>query len=150
MLIADLRLVNSTWDTFITPLLYRSIHLCSRHQPAALLATLQQTPERRFLINTLIITVPPPTDTKDYETYPTHRSLRKLFQNHLLAITHLHFYTTSFVSSMIYLKDSLRGRMNLKQLSIRCHGPCVAMSTSYIWSILREFPPLEEFWFEYY
>jgi len=24
------------------------------------------------------------------------------------------------------------------------------MSTSYIWSILREFPQLEEFWFEYY
>jgi hypothetical protein len=51
---------------------------------------------------------------------------------------------------MIYLKDSLRGRINLKQLSIRCHGPRVAMSTSYIWSILREFPQLEEFWFEYH
>ena len=150
MLITGLRLVNSTWDTFVTPLLYRSIHLSSRHQPAALLVTLQQIPDRRFLINMLTISVPPPTETKDYEAYPTHRTLRKLFQNHLLAITHLHFYTISFVSSMIYLKDSLRGRINLKQLSIRCHGPCVAMSTSYIWSIFREFPQLEEFWFEYH
>src|SRR5208282_3364169 len=103
MLITDLRLVNSTWNTFITPLLYRRIHLSSRHQPVALLATLQQTPDRRFLINTLTITVPPPSDTKDYEKYPAHRSLRKLFQHHLLAITNLHFYTTSFVSTMIYL-----------------------------------------------
>ena len=50
---------------------------------------------------------------------------------------------------MIYLKDALRGKISLKSLSILAHGSCESMSTSYIWSILREFPRLEEFWFEF-
>ena len=50
---------------------------------------------------------------------------------------------------MTYLKDALRGKVSLKSLSILAHGYCEAMSTSYIWSILREFPELEEFWFEF-
>jgi len=50
---------------------------------------------------------------------------------------------------MVYLKDALRGKISLKSLSILARGYCEAMSTSYIWSILREFPELEEFWFEF-
>ena len=54
-----------------------------------------------------------------------------------------------FINAMIYLKDALRGKISLKSLSIVAHGYCESMSTSYIWSILREFPKLEEFWFEF-
>lgn len=49
---------------------------------------------------------------------------------------------------MTFLKDSLRGRISLTHLVILCDGPYVTMSTGFIWSIFREFPQLEEFWFE--
>jgi len=50
---------------------------------------------------------------------------------------------------MTYLKDALRGKVSLESLFILAHGYSEAMSTSYIWSILREFPKLQEFWFEF-
>jgi hypothetical protein len=144
-----LRLVNSKWDKFVIPRLYQRIHLSSAHQTARLLPTLQQIPIRRILIQKLVVSIRPTTDTRDYETYTSHRILRKLFQRHLPALKQLHLHATSFISSMIYLKDSLRGKVSLTQLLIRCHGPLVTMSTTYIWSILREFPELEEFRFEF-
>jgi hypothetical protein len=50
---------------------------------------------------------------------------------------------------MTFLKDCLRGHVSLTCLSILCHGPGVTMTTAYIWSILKEFTQLEEFWFEF-
>ena len=88
-------------------------------------------------------------NVEDNEAHPTRHTLRKLFQKHLPAIQHLYSYTCSFIDTMVYLKDALRGKVSLTHLTIKCHGPSIAMSTSYLWSILLEFPQLEEFWFEF-
>lgn len=50
---------------------------------------------------------------------------------------------------MIYLKDCLRGYVRLVTLYIRCRGPTITMNKGFIWSILLEFPVLEELWFEF-
>jgi len=133
----------------VTPLLYQRIHLSTGDQAASLLETVKLVPQHRNLVQTLFISVPPQKVGKDYEMYQPHRTLRRLLQKHLPALKQLHLLTSSFVSSMIYIKDSLRGNISLTHLSIHSHGPCVAMSTSFVWSILREFPYLEEFWFNF-
>jgi hypothetical protein len=144
-----LRLVNSRWNSLVTPLIYRNIHLFHDCHVASLLPTLRQVPDLGILIQTLTITIPPSIVTLDMETYSTHRFLRKLFQKNLPALKQLHLHTVSFMAAMTYLKDSIKGNLSLTHLSIQCHGPRAAVSTGYIWSILWEFPLLEEFWFEF-
>jgi hypothetical protein len=149
-LMTELRLVNRAWNILIIPVLYRAIYLSSPDQAIALLTTLRQNPERRILVKTITIATPPFVNVRDHEAHPNRRTLRNLFRRNLPALKQLYTYTTSFMDIMTYLKDSLRGKISLTHLCIRCHGPCVSMSTAYIWSILREFPELEEFWFEFH
>src|SRR5271170_6927476 len=73
LLMADLRLVNSTWKTSVTPFLYQTIQLSSATQASNLVATLQQFRGRRILIKTLIITIPP-IDVQDHEAHPMRRT----------------------------------------------------------------------------
>ena len=145
----ELRLVNSKWDAFIVPILYRKIHLTRATQAACLLNTLSSVPQRQQLVKTIITTIPPLANVNDHEAHPIRRTLRKIFQRTVPSLQSAYFYTFSFIDVMIYLKDSLRGKVSLNRLLVISHGPCIAMSTSYIWSILREFPKLEEFTFEF-
>lgn len=149
LLTKGLRLVNREWNRFLAPLLYHTIHLSSATQAACLLSSLQLTPSLRYLTNSLTVTIPQTHGIPDHEAHPDRRILRKLFQKNLPQLKHLHLYTSTFYDSMTFLKDSLRGRISLMQLVVVCDGPCITMSTGYIWSILREFPRLEEFWFEF-
>lgn len=148
-LTTDLRLVNRAWNAFIAPVLYQAVYLSSPDQASALLATLEQNPKRRSLVKIITVATPPLVNVKDHEAHPDNRTLRNLFRQNLPALKQLYLLTSSFMSTMSYLKDAQRGKIFLTHLCIRCHGPCVAMSTAYIWSILREFPDLEEFWFEF-
>jgi len=131
------------------PVLFKEIHLVSTKQAVALLQTLHANPDRSRLIKSLTITIPSLPNVEDPEIRLYHSTLRKLFKRHLPALQHLYLYTSRFINAMTYLKDALRGKISLKSLSILAHGYCEAMSTSYIWSILREFHELEEFWFEF-
>jgi hypothetical protein len=48
---------------------------------------------------------------------------------------------------MTFLKDCLRGQISLTHLTIQCFGLSRTVTTGFLWSILREFKDLEEFWF---
>jgi hypothetical protein len=53
------------------------------------------------------------------------------------------------MSAMTYMKDCRRGKVSLRRVTIICHGPCIAMNMSFVWSILKAFPDLEYFRFEF-
>jgi hypothetical protein len=114
-----------------------------------LLSTLQNHPEKRRLIRSILITIPPQQNQDDSEQIPAHRYLRRLFQKNLPELEEVYLLMSTFMSTMTYMKDCLRGQVSLRRITIICHGPCIAMSTSYVWSILKAFPDLEEFRFEF-
>ena len=134
----------------MVPLLYSNIHLATAKQAIALLRTLLASPKRSRLVKSLIVTIPGPHKLEDPGILPYHSTLRKLFKFHLESLQHLQLCTSRFMNAMIYLKECLRGQVSLKTLSILAHGSWESMSTSYLWSILLEFPELEEFWFEFH
>jgi hypothetical protein len=134
---------------FVAPILFERIHLVSTKQAMALLATLRASTDRSRFIKSITVTIPPLDDIRDPEVHPYHSTLRKLFKRHVPELQHLHLYTSRFISAMVYFKDALRGKVSLKTLTIFAHGYCEVMSTSYIWSIFKEFHELEEFWFEF-
>jgi len=142
-------LLSPSWNALVTPFLFSRIQLGSTDQAITLLRTLRESPDRSPLIKSLIIAIPPPANMQDPEIQLYHSTLRKLFKRHLHALEELHLYECRFIPAMTYLKDALRGKISLKTLSIAAHGYRESMSTAYIWSILREFPKLEEFWFEF-
>jgi len=140
--------VSRTWNEFIIPRLYQSVHLSTQQHAAALLTVLENTPSRRFLLTSLILTTPSMQSVYDQELHASRRTLRKLFRK-LPSLKRLHLLTSSFQESMTFLKDSLRAGTSLTCLNSRCYGVCIAMDTQYIWSILKEFQELEEFFFEF-
>jgi hypothetical protein len=133
----------------LVPLLYQSIRLATGEQAGSLVSTLQNHPEKRRLIQSIVITIPPQQNHDDSEQIPAHRYLRRLFQKNVPVLEDVHLLTSTFMSAMTYMKDCLRGNVSLRRITIICHGPCLAMSTSYVWSILKAFPELEEFRFEF-
>ena len=118
-------------------------------QAGALVSTLQSNTEKRLLIQSIVITIPPQQGQDDSEQIPAHRYLRKLFHKNLPALQDVCLLTSTFMSAMTYMKDCLRGKISLRRITIICHGPCIAMSTSYVWSILKSFPEIEEFRFKF-
>jgi hypothetical protein len=144
-----LRLVNSAWNMFLIPRLYDAVHLDTTSQASLLFNTLSSTPNRRPLVRCVIVTIPVPNDIPDAESEKTIAILRRLFHRNLPCLRRLHLLTVTFMDCMGFLKYSLRGGIPLTHLTVRCRGPCVTTSARYLWSILLEFPMLEEFWFEF-
>jgi len=141
-------MLNSRWNQSLTPRLYQQIHLSTEEQAGSLLSTLKQNPDKRRLIRSLVVTIPA-RDTDDSEQIPAHRYLRILFHKTLPALEQVYLLTSTFMSAMIYMKDCVRGKVSLKKIRIVSHGPCVTMSMSYVWSVLKAFPNLEDFCFEF-
>jgi len=142
-------LVNSRWNQSLTSRLYQQIHLSTEEQAGSLLFTLKQNPEKRRLIRSLVVTIPAQRDSDDSEQIPAHRYLRNLFHKNLPALEHVYLLTSTFMSAITYMKDCVRGKVSLTRITIVSHGPCVTMSMSYIWSVLKAFPNLEEFCFQF-